>query len=117
MDGALATRGDGSDADDAFHNAIAAATHNAALTRFVEFVSAQFSASRKATWDKAGYGVGITEVGQSDHRAMLEAIAAGDGCKAKQLAHAHVQRAVDRVLAHSERRVEERESMAAGKGK
>lgn len=108
MDGALAARGDGSDVDDAFHNAIAAATHNGQLTKFVEFVGAQFSASRKATWDKTGYGVGITEVGQVDHRAMLKAIEAGDASKAKRLAHAHVQRAIDRVLGRIDARKNER---------
>ena len=109
MDGALAARGDGSDVDDAFHNAIAAATHNTQLTKFVEFVGAQFSASRKATWDHTGYGVGITEVGQGDHRAILKAIAAADAIKAKRLSHAHVQRAIDRVAARLERRADERD--------
>ncbi len=104
MDGALEKKSDGSDVDDAFHNAIAAATHNAQLTKFVEFVGAQFSASRKATWDKTGYGVGITEVGQDDHRAILKAIDGGDAAKAKRLSHAHVQRAIDRV----NRRIDER---------
>ena len=109
MDGALEKRSDGSDVDDAFHNAIAAATHNAQLTKFVEFVGAQFSASRKATWDKTGYGVGITEVGQDDHRAILKAIDGGDSTKAKRLSHAHVQRAIDRV----NRRIDERAQFAA----
>ena len=104
MDGALEKKSDGSDVDDAFHNAIAAATHNSQLTKFVEFVGAQFSASRKATWDKTGYGVGITEVGQDDHRAILKAIDGGDAAKAKRLSHAHVQRAIDRV----NRRIDER---------
>lgn len=104
MDGALSARSDGSDVDDAFHNAIAAATHNGQLTKFVEFVGAQFSASRKATWDKTGYGVGITEVGQGDHRAMLKAIEAGDAAKAKRLARAHVQRAINRVVERIEAR-------------
>ena len=109
MDGALDKRSDGSDVDDAFHNAIAAATHNAQLTKFVEFVGAQFSASRKATWDMTGYGVGITEVGQDDHRAILNAIGSGDAAKAKRLSHAHVQRAIDRV----NRRIDERATSIA----
>lgn len=108
MDGALAAKGDGSDVDDAFHNAIAAATHNAQLTKFVEFVGAQFSASRKATWDKTGYVVGITEVGQNDHRALLRAIEAGDAVGAKRLAHDHVQRAINRVSERIARRAEQR---------
>lgn len=116
MDGALAARGDGSDVDDAFHNAIAAATHNGQLTKFVEFVGAQFSASRKATWDKTGYGVGITEIGQVDHHAMLKAIEAGDASKAKRLAHAHVQRAIDRVLSRIDARRNERMLAQVEKG-
>lgn len=113
MDSALAARSDGSDVDDAFHNAIAAATHNAQLTKFVEFVGAQFSASRKVTWDHAGYGIGITEVGQGDHRAILQAIEAADPGTAKQLSHAHVQRAIDRVIRRIDERHRERKLAAA----
>ena len=104
MDAALESRSDGSDADDAFHNAIAVATHNGQISKFVEFLGAQFSASRKVTWDHAGYGVGITEVGHADHRAILVAIADGDTTLAKRLAHSHVQRAIDRVIERIEQR-------------
>ena len=104
MDAALESRSDGSDADDAFHNAIAVATHNGQISKFVEFLGAQFSASRKVTWDHAGYGVGITEVGHADHRAILVAIADGDATLAKRLAHSHVQRAIDRVIERIEQR-------------
>ena len=104
MDMALESRSDGSDADDAFHNAIAVATHNGQISKFVEFLGAQFSASRKVTWDHAGYGVGITEVGHADHRAILVAIADGDAPLAKRLAHSHVQRAINRVIDRIERR-------------
>lgn len=97
MDRAIASRVDGSTVDDAFHNAIAAATHNAQLAKFVEFLGAQFSASRKLTWDHAGYSVGITELGQTDHHAIFNAIKLSDATRAKNLAHAHVQRAIDRV--------------------
>lgn len=105
MDAALESRSDGSDADDAFHNAIAVATHNAQISKFVEFLGAQFSASRKVTWDHAGYGVGITEIGHADHRAILAAIADGDALLAKRLAHSHVQRAIDRVAQRTYQRV------------
>jgi len=102
MDAALAARADGADADDAFHNAIAAATHTAQITRFIEFLGAQFSASRKVTWDHTGYGVGITEIGHGDHRALLRAIDAQQPADAKRIAHEHVQRAIDRVQARIE---------------
>ena len=104
MDVALESRSDGSDADDAFHNAIAVATHNGQISKFVEFLGAQFSASRKVTWDHAGYGVGITELGHADHRAITVAIADGDALLAKRLAHSHVQRAIDRVIDRIEQR-------------
>ena len=108
MDRAIAARVDGSDVDDAFHNAIAAATHNAQLAKFVEFLGAQFSASRKVTWDHAGYSVGITELGQVDHHSILNAIESGDTALAKDLAHSHVQRAIDRVNIRMQTRNDER---------
>ena len=108
MDRAIAARVDGSDVDDAFHNAIAAATHNAQLAKFVEFLGAQFSASRKVTWDHAGYSVGITELGQVDHHSILDAIVSGDAALAKDLAHSHVQRAIDRVNVRRQARNDER---------
>jgi GntR family transcriptional regulator, transcriptional repressor for pyruvate dehydrogenase complex len=98
MHASLETRGDGSAHDDAFHNAIARATHNSQIAKFIEFLGAQFSESRKATWDDIGYGVGIATVGQSDHAAIYKAIAAQDESKAKRISHSHVQRAIDRVL-------------------
>jgi GntR family transcriptional regulator, transcriptional repressor for pyruvate dehydrogenase complex len=94
---ALATRSDGSAHDDAFHSAIAHASHNSQIAKFVEFLGAQFSDSRKATWDDIGYGVGIATVGQSDHAEIYKAIVAGDGAKAKRISHSHVQRAIDRI--------------------
>lgn len=94
---AVSHRTDGSPHDDAFHNAIAKASHNSQVAKFVEFLGAQFSDSRKATWDDIGYGVGIAAVGQSDHTAIYKAIESQDGAKAKRLSHAHVQRAIDRV--------------------
>ena len=108
MDRAIAARIDGSDVDDAFHNAIAAATHNAQLAKFVEFLGAQFSASRKVTWDHAGYSVGITELGQIDHHSILNAIVSGDASLAKDLAQSHVQRAIDRVSSRLQARNDER---------
>ena len=97
MHAALAQRTDGSTHDDAFHAAIAHASHNSQIAKFVEFLGAQFSDSRKATWDDIGYGVGIATVGQSDHAAIYKAIVAGDGAKARRMSHSHVQRAIDRI--------------------
>jgi GntR family transcriptional regulator, transcriptional repressor for pyruvate dehydrogenase complex len=97
MHAALEQRTDGSVYDDAFHSAIAHASHNSQIAKFVEFLGAQFSDSRKATWDDIGYGVGIATVGQSDHAAIYKAIAAGDSAKAKRISYSHVQRGIDRI--------------------
>jgi GntR family transcriptional regulator, transcriptional repressor for pyruvate dehydrogenase complex len=97
MHAALEQRTDGSVHDDAFHSAIAHASHNSQIAKFVEFLGAQFSDSRKATWDDIGYGVGIATVGQSDHAAIYKAIVAGDSAKAKRISHSHVQRGIDRI--------------------
>jgi GntR family transcriptional regulator, transcriptional repressor for pyruvate dehydrogenase complex len=97
MHAALETRSDGSEYDDSFHSAIAHASHNSQIAKFVEFLGAQFSDSRKATWDDIGYGIGIASVGQSDHTAIYKAIEAGDSAKAKRVSYSHVQRAIDRI--------------------
>ena len=55
--------------------------------------SAHSSRPRKATWDRTGYAVGITEVGHGDHAAILQAIESADAVQAKTLAQAHAARA------------------------
>ena len=49
---------DASDADDRFHAAIAAATHNPYLRRLVEFLRYQFFKTRRPTWSPAGHEAG-----------------------------------------------------------
>jgi GntR family transcriptional regulator, transcriptional repressor for pyruvate dehydrogenase complex len=115
MHESLDARSDGSIHDDAFHNAIAAASHNSQIAKFVQFLGAQFSESRKATWDDIGYGVGIAAVGQSDHSSIVKAIEIEDGAKAKRLSHAHVQRAIDRVQQRIEMRAQIERKTRGGK--
>jgi glycolate oxidase len=54
MDEAVALSADGVRADDDFHCAIALASGNPLIGRFVAFVSHEFSASRAPTWSREG---------------------------------------------------------------
>ena len=92
---------DGPNADDAFHVAIAAATGNPMIQQFVAFMGQQFSDSRRPTWDAAGQGAGRAAAAQAEHRAIFEAIQAGDGAAAAQAAREHIAAAAQRLgLAH-----------------
>src|SRR5438874_4065829 len=58
---------DASDADDRFHAAIAAATHNPYLRRLVEFLRYQFFKTRRPTWSPAGHEAGEPRIAQREH--------------------------------------------------
>ena len=90
MDAALRAGEGGAEADDAFHRAIAAACGNALLQRLVEFVSQDLSASRRPTWSRDGLIAGRALRAQDEHRALFEAIAAGDGAAARCAAEQHL---------------------------
>lgn|GEM_PF-63174 len=97
MESALAEGADGSAADDAFHTAIARAAGNTQIARFVEFLGARFSLSRRQTWDPDGRSAGLAAIGQDDHRAIRDAIRRRDAEAAGRLAAEHVGRAIDRA--------------------
>lgn len=88
---------DGAEDDDVFHQAIAAATHNPEIRRFVSFLSAQFSESRRPTWDAAGHATGRAAAAQAEHERLYAAIAAGDAAAARQAAAGHLYQAAARV--------------------
>lgn len=94
---ASAGEADGARADDDFHVAIAAATGNPLIRRFVEFMGQQFSDSRRPTWDAAGRSSGRAEAAQAEHRRLFEAICAGDRSAARQAAGAHLAAATGRL--------------------
>ncbi|MBA4743336.1 MAG: FadR family transcriptional regulator [Azoarcus sp.] len=83
--------------DDAFHVAIAEATHNRALARFQQFVGQQFSGSRAPTWSPAGHRAGRAHDAQREHERIYEAIAAGDAHAARRAAAAHLSGAACRL--------------------
>lgn len=97
MDQALLDGGDASRADDDFHNAIAAATGNPHVLRFVEFLGQHFSDSRRLAWAGASRAAARPEQAQKEHRQLFEAIAAGDALTARKLAHDHLYFAAARL--------------------
>lgn len=97
MDQAFREGTDGSAGDDAFHRAIARATHNPYLQRFIAFLGHHFAASRRPTWSKAGQGSGRAEAAQAEHRRLFEAIAAGDSAAARDAAREHLLHAATRL--------------------
>lgn len=97
MEQALIAGEDAVAADDEFHVAIAAATHNPQLERFQAFMGHQLSRSRAPTWDGEGHAVGRAGQAQQEHRCIFEAIAAGDPEAARAAASRHVERAAIRL--------------------
>jgi GntR family transcriptional repressor for pyruvate dehydrogenase complex len=97
MDDALATGEDGSEADDNFHLAIAASTHNTYAYRLVEFLGRHFSDSRRLAWSGPGRDGALPQEAQAEHRAMFEAIASGSPGRARRYAQEHLRGAASRV--------------------
>ncbi len=97
MDDALASGSDGSEADDNFHLAIAAATHNSYAHRLLEFLGRHFSESRRLAWTMPGRNGALPQEAQAEHRLIFAAVAAGDPGNARYHAHEHVRGAALRV--------------------
>lgn len=97
MDDALQIEKDGSEADDDFHLAIAAATHNQYVLRLAEFLGRQFSESRRMAWVDHPRGMESPREAQREHFVLLDAIAAGDPAAARAAAHVHLHGAAERV--------------------
>lgn len=94
---AVQTRGDGVAADDSFHRAVAAASHNPYLSRFVEFLSHHFSDTRRPVWTAAGHGLGRPQAAQREHEALFAAIAARNVRGAGRAAATHLRRSAARL--------------------
>ena len=97
MNDALRSGLQGAADDDAFHRAVAAATHNPLVERFVEFMGAQFSASRVPTWNEHGRSNGRACDAQREHEAIYAAIAAGDAQAAREAAERHLREGAKRL--------------------
>ncbi len=97
MRAAIQTRGDGVPADDAFHRAVAAASHNPYLSRFVEFLGHHFSDTRRPVWTAEGHGLGRPQAAQHEHEALFAAISAGNVHGARRAAATHLRRSASRL--------------------
>ncbi|MCB1887216.1 MAG: FadR family transcriptional regulator [Rhodocyclaceae bacterium] len=97
MDEALRSGDQASEADDAFHRAVASATHNPLVERFMAFMNAQVRESRVPTWDHEGHALGRAAAAQAEHVAMFDAIAAGDAAAARRAAEQHLTAAASRL--------------------
>jgi len=91
MDDALAGGRDGTDADDNFHIAMARATHNAYVSRLVEFLGRHFSDSRKLSWQGTRSELAHPQEAQREHRALFEAISSGNAETARRCAQDHLR--------------------------
>jgi GntR family transcriptional regulator, transcriptional repressor for pyruvate dehydrogenase complex len=99
MEADLEAGGLGSDADAAFHAAIAAATRNELLTRFVELIGARIRDERELLQTPEGARKSLSE-----HHAMLDAIRRGDGDAAYEGTRHHletVRRLIEEALGKS----------------
>lgn len=91
-------------ADAAFHAAIAAATGNAYFQRFTQFLGVRLVPSRSLylrdgdRTQRQAYARTIDR----DHRAIYEAISAGNAAAARRAARRHMQKSIDRHLAKLE---------------
>jgi GntR family transcriptional repressor for pyruvate dehydrogenase complex len=94
---AIAEGTDGAAADDAFHRAIATATHNGYMQRFVEFLGHHFSESRRPSWTDAGRRAGRPQAAQREHERIHAAIARGDPAAAARAAEDHLRGSAGRL--------------------
>lgn len=97
MDAALESGANASADDDAFHVAVAAASHNPQLERFQAFMGQQLSESRQPTWSARGHAAGRAREAQREHRLIYAAIAAADLAGARCAAASHLVAAATRL--------------------
>jgi len=88
---------DGAAADDAFHRAIATATHNGYMQRFVEFLGHHFSESRRPSWTDAGRRAGRPQAAQREHERIHAAIERRDAAAAARAAEDHLRGSAARL--------------------
>lgn len=97
MQQALQSGAGGAAADDAFHAAIANASGNPHLGRFLDYLAGQLSASRALTWSAQAIADGRAAATQAEHAAILAAIEAGDAAQAAAAAASHIENAARRA--------------------
>ncbi|WP_085316013.1 FadR/GntR family transcriptional regulator [Derxia lacustris] len=92
MDAALAAGTNAARADDAFHNALAAATGNRRVTQLMDFLGAHFSGTREVAWQADADGSApYSAAAQAEHHALFAAVASGAAPQARRRSLAHVR--------------------------
>jgi GntR family transcriptional repressor for pyruvate dehydrogenase complex len=97
MTEAIRHRTDASAADENFHLAIAVATRNPHIQRFIEFLRYQFGATRRPTWSQAGHQANEPKLAQQEHERLFAAIRAADADEARAAAHDHLMSSAQRL--------------------
>lgn len=90
-------------ADIAFHHAIAHAAHNPCFTGLTDFVGQQLLVARQRAWENSArlHALeGTPRAADTEHAALVEAIAAGDPAAARAAANAHLNAAAARMGLH-----------------
>lgn len=91
MQAAIDQKTDGMLEDDAFHRAIAAASKNPYIERFVAFLSHHFAATRARSWSTQGRANQAPQLAQAGHQKLFEAIQQGNPIAAEQAVREHLQ--------------------------
>ncbi|CAG2155474.1 HTH-type transcriptional regulator LutR [Cupriavidus yeoncheonensis] len=87
-------------ADIAFHHAIAQAAHNPCFTGLTDFVSQQMLAARQRAWENTARlraESGAAHTADTEHIALVEAIASGSPAAAREAALRHLNAAAQRL--------------------
>jgi GntR family transcriptional repressor for pyruvate dehydrogenase complex len=98
MRAALAAGHDGSGEDGLFHEAIAKASQNPELARFVRFLGHSFSQTRAPSWTALGRRRRLAEKAVDEHQTIFDAIAAGDSEGAHRASDLHIRNSEERTL-------------------
>ncbi|WP_194725002.1 FadR/GntR family transcriptional regulator [Noviherbaspirillum malthae] len=88
-----------SEADVAFHRAVAQATHNPYMMSILEFISERFAAFVQTAWDNSKVIGAGPQPAIQEHQAILAAIRSGDQDRARLAALSHLYALKDRMLA------------------
>ena len=88
---AVCTQSHASQADLAFHHAIAVATQNPHLLALVDFISAQLDCLLEQAWQNSARYVGGPHHAQTEHKVLLDAVRLRDDDGARCAARKHLQ--------------------------
>jgi len=96
---AAAAGGDGVEQDLAFHRTIAEASGNPHFTRMLRFLEQYLREAMRVTRGNEARHRRFAEAVREEHRALVDAIAAGDAKAARRAAARHMERAARRLEA------------------